>query len=522
MKYIWFEIQNFKWIKKLYLDLRDWNLFSLVWLNESWKTTILESLYFFQFPNKFRSEKIIPKSKQANFNERILVRWILLMDYKDKEEINNFLANFNLKLDNGSNEIHYITAFKYKNSQKIKEYEWINNKWNYKNLNFVTKEGKKLDEERKKEILIKLYKFLKKESLLPEIIFYRDFSFDLPEKLYIDELSSWLKDLLQDILDTLSINDKNLWDLNLDIHLLKRIKSREEAHRASLEQLLSKISSLITKELKDTWGAIVWEQSFNFKVVLSYDFDIEKKRSFLKFQLETDSWERYNIADRSLWFRWFFFFILFLVFRVNRRSSKGELLYLLDEPASSNLYPRAQKKLLEILEELSRNAKIIYSTHSHYLINPMYLKNTFIIKNTAIDPSKIPSDTWDDISIEAIKYFHFVSNYPNQTEFFQPILEVLDFFPSELEKIPNVIMIEWKTDYYLLKYFNEIVFNGKYNINLLPLWGSFTASCPIELYLWWNRKFFILLDADSGWKWAFNKYLKEFWDIIKDKIMFLK
>ena len=51
------------------------------------------------------------------------------------------------------------------------------------------------------------------------------------------------------------------------------------------------------------------------------------------------------------------------------------MLFLFDEPAS-NLHPTAQAALLASLEKLSENAVVIYTTHSHHLINPLWLETT--------------------------------------------------------------------------------------------------------------------------------------------------
>ena len=50
MKYVKFKIKNFKWIKgPLEINLTSpTNIFPLVWLNESGKTSILEAINYFE------------------------------------------------------------------------------------------------------------------------------------------------------------------------------------------------------------------------------------------------------------------------------------------------------------------------------------------------------------------------------------------------------------------------------------------------------------------------------------------
>ena len=66
------------------------------------------------------------------------------------------------------------------------------------------------------------------------------------------------------------------------------------------------------------------------------------------------------------------------------------------------------------------------------------------------------------ISIKAIPYKNFVANYPNQQDYYQPVLDALDYQPGLLEKVPNIIITEGKNDFYTLCYINEVLLNNKY------------------------------------------------------------
>ena len=64
------------------------------------------------------------------------------------------------------------------------------------------------------------------------------------------------------------------------------------------------------------------------------------------------------------------------------------------------------------------------------------------------------------------KYRDFAAQHPNQTTYFQPILDVLDYRPGELENVPNVVMVEGKNDFYTLKYFQDKVLVRSQGLNL--------------------------------------------------------
>lgn len=85
MKLKYFEIRNFKGIEHIKLDFGskpNSRVYTLVGLNESGKTTILEAIHFFEAHSQSENplelhgytitdvHKLIPISKRANFNGR--------------------------------------------------------------------------------------------------------------------------------------------------------------------------------------------------------------------------------------------------------------------------------------------------------------------------------------------------------------------------------------------------------------------------------------------------------------------
>ena len=95
------------------------------------------------------------------------------------------------------------------------------------------------------------------------------------------------------------------------------------------------------------------------------------------------------------------------------------------------------------------------------------------------------------------KYREFATNHPNQTTYFQPILDVLDFKPGRLDNVPNVVMVEGKNDYYTIKYFMDKIIKGHRILNIMPGTGSGSLDTVIRLYLAWGRRFIVILDSDG-------------------------
>ena len=230
----------------------------------------------------------------------------------------------------------------------------------------------------------------------------------------------------------------------------------------------------------------------------------------------------YNINERSLGFRWFFSFLLFTNFRPHRKSSSKGLLYLFDEPAS-NLHPSAQQELLKRFKKLceNKNVTIIYTTHSHYLIDPSNLENTFVVMNRTLESANISTDSPKSTDIKVERYRKFMSSKSPISYYAQPILEVLDYRPSNLEFVPKSVFVEGKNDYYTLSYFNEVIFGSLVDFKFVPGIGASHLDTLISLYIGWGRNFIVLLDADAEGHKQKNRYLGNFGEIVSQRIFTL-
>jgi predicted ATP-dependent endonuclease of OLD family len=198
-------------------------------------------------------------------------------------------------------------------------------------------------------------------------------------------------------------------------------------------------------------------------------------------------------------------------------------LFLLDEPAS-NLHSSAQAELLKSFENMSDHCSLIYATHSHHLINVRWLDSAYVVKNVALDSFDLPDylNTRMSIhtSISAVKYKRFLAQSPNQTAYIQPVLDVLGYQPSALEPVPNVVLVEGKSDFYLIRYVLEIL-GVDANLRTTPGTGAGTLDCLIQLHIAWGKSFIILLDGDKEGVKQKARYLENFGAIVKDKCILL-
>lgn len=511
MRYSKFTIQNFKGIKNLTLTLDSHTspkVFTLVGLNESGKTSILEAINLFQEKvNPNDSFKLIPKSERINFNDEVSISAKIVLSDFDNERISNFSKSLGyIKFK----EITHITIEKVYSFEKS-NFDFSTSRWT---VDFMAKKknGKVFKEiQYEKNIESdwqKVVKFIK-DYLLPTILYYPNFLFDFPEKIYIDNLVAnnseniGYKDVVQDILYSI---DKNL---TIQDHLLDRLMSDQQSDKEALEHTLLQMSSSVSTKVFTSWEKLFSSRGKEIVIKSGSTKDGEVVRYYLELKLKEGA-STYSISERSLGFKWFFTFLLFTEFRKNRVTDTSEILFLLDEPAS-NLHSTAQKNLLSTFKELIFKSTLIYTTHSHHLINPEWLNGVYIVRNRNLDYNDELNYDNSNTDIEAVPYKKFVASHPDQQDYFQPILDALEYQPGLLEKIPSIIITEGKSDYYTFKYILRTFFFTEFQLlNFFPGNGANANHNVIALYLAWNRKIYILLDSDSGGKDARKKYIQYF------------
>ena len=524
MKYVKFTINNYKGIPKIELELNKKpspEIFTLVGLNESGKTSILEAIYLFQngIP-KQDAHTLISKSHQHAFDGTISVRAELELSDREIENIQNYLQKeYKFDVKTLSKSVEITREYKFKKSVPVENGKWETVYWDL-NIEGSTKRAKKSKQllEWKKEAWRGVLKLIRSEYL-PKILYYQDFLFKFPEKIYLEYFENEgaeqeeYRNVIQDILD--SIKD----GLTIEEDLLGRMRKKEErSHKEALAQLLSKMSSKLNEEILKEWDEI-FGGTQRKEVDISYDSEENSngnERYFVELKIKQGP-DNYSINDRSLGFRWFFSFLIFTAFRKSRSSDPGETLFLLDEPAS-NLHQRSQKKLLQSLERIVSDCKLIYSTHSHHLINPKWLAGAYIVRNKAIDYDNPEGADTTETDINAILYKNFVAEHPNEEDHFKPILDALEYTPSNLEVLPATIFTEGKNDYYIFKYMLNVISERKYNLHFYPGAGVNKYDHQFRLYLAWNKNFVALFDSDTGGKKAKSNYIRDIGPDIQSRI----
>lgn len=521
MKLISLKVKNFKGIEDVTLTLSglpNSDVFCLVGLNESGKTTVLEALDAYKgwsetlkpvtssATGDLDKSRFVPKSKISTFTDSITLQVTCKLDEADIVAAKKCAAALGYTLTSLGDTLVRHQHYDFNAGVFIKERNTFS-------LSTRGIKGRgKTERELPDEIEMAIYKELVKH--LPAILYFPNALFDTPDQIVLDEEASTAKDayyrrVFQDAFDDIGEGHK------LQEHITARIGDPKQTEQ--LGHAVRKLQRKISKVVFELWRDVLGRDLKGKEIVLEPALDGEKKVLKLRYEDGADS---YKISERSLGFRWFFGFLLLTHFRRSRIGDARQVIYVFDEPAS-NLHSSAQQKLLQTFSHLAKSSPVLYSTHSHHLINPDWLENAYVVKNTGLTYDDGVDDfTTPSTNIEVERYRNFVASHPDQTTYYQPILDVLDYQPSKLEHVPRVIFCEGKNDYYTLRMFQlqEACPRLLREVKVVPGNGGNGLDPLIKLYSGWGASFQILLDSDRTGERAKRTYEKEYGPLVKSRI----
>lgn len=541
-------LRNFKGLKEVTIDLENrisCPVLTLIGLNESGKTTILEGISHFVTGDKSVSSlfegvhsdssaaNLIPVHKKAAYTGKIEVSANIQLSITDLHRAQELAKAQKLVLNEARLEKPFsITKIFYFEDSILKEKEKI---WGHEVIvkgprAQVEKEYQR-PEDNEKDLWLSIANFI--ESELPRISYFPTFLVDMPSRIYLKQykdekpINRHYRYVFQDILDSLNEG------LSLDKHVSKRIDDYRESEKsqnwlsmflgasskAPIDSVFQKISSAVTKQVLGSWQRVFQRTISAKNILIEWNIDAEKDNlPYASFHV-TDGESRYAISERSLGFRWFFSFLLFTAFK---KAKERPTIFLFDEPAA-NLHAKAQAELMTSFSRIvSDGNKIIYSTHSHHMINASWLSGAYIVENKALDYESEDAFGLNikPTEVAATKYREFVSKFPTRTSYFQPVIEKLEYVTPDLIGIHPFVIVEGISDYYALKL--AIIAKGlKPNFSLIPGAGASSLGPLISLFLGKAEKFIVLLDDDKEGKKQAERYTQE-WFLEKNIILTLK
>lgn len=547
MRYEKFRIKNFKGISDTEINLRTATkagVFALVGLNESGKTTLLEAIHSFapdflsgklkrteQMDTQKLAEGRVPRDQLAKFTGEIVVEATIGIAQSEWSDFANYLEReYNLSIDASLLPTQFVMTkvdvFErgdfIKTDHRLSFDAHVKPKGSRKNFKLADKTES-----------ISVWNALR--DTVPDIAYYDSFIFDFPERIYLNirvgDYDPVFRSAFSDILawegQGYELDDiiRRIRDEKFTIPWLEFFPAWMQGDdRKKIQQVIDSASAAVTRAVFGRWNEIFGEDAGKKEVII--EWNVEKGRKYLKdekryvdddkhdvyvwFEIK-DGTRRYKVRDRSLGFRWFFAFLLFTQFRAGKNGRRN-VLFLFDEPAA-NLHAAAQQKLIESFPEIAKNGNmLIYSTHSHYMIDPLWLEQTFIVTNSADSRSKsvLESAVRDDesLDIHAHLYRKFANDHPTETSYFQPIIDRLSIVPSRFDYHLPSIVTEGKSDYYVVKYASKLL--GISNLRVIPSTGSGTFGALIGISAGWGTKFLFLLDSDEAGLKERERYGAEF------------
>lgn len=285
---------------------------------------------------------------------------------------------------------------------------------------------------------------------IPKFIFFSDFLDILPFEIPLSQIRD--NRLIQDF--------AKISKLNID-----EVITASSTHRR--RNILSTHSAKISGDFMGYWG-----QS-NLELVAEADGN--NLRLGVKEQNGTIL---YRPDQRSKGFQWFLTFYL----RLNAEKDKTNVI-LIDEPGLY-LHAKAQKDVLKVLETICRDSRIVFTTHSPYLIDAEKLARLRLVINNE--------------SGTRISKIH--KGADNET--LTPIITAIGLDLSNDFSIVGKqnVLLEGISDYYFLRGMSAILPNKLDGLNFIPCVGATKIPQLCSLLIGWGLDFIILLDNDREGK----------------------
>jgi predicted ATP-dependent endonuclease of OLD family len=371
---------------------------------------------------------------------------------------------------------------------------------------------------------------------MPEIVYFPTFLFEMPSKIVLNpakgEKSS--ERLYRTIIENVGSSLEK--PIDVEKALVERIITPETVgevflglfslsnnRQQQIESAINQMSHHLSTTVLDSWSRIFSSAPGDREIRLKLgvdQHDDDSPRVYVQFTVR-DGTQTYDISERSTGFRWFFSFLMFTLYRVTTESIKRTL-FLIDEPAS-NLHAGAQSQLLDSFPKIaSRGNQIIYSTHSHYLINPVWLDQAFIISNAAMSYNDLverPPTGARYTAITVERYRNFVGKNPDKTTYFQPVLDRLQVVPSRLDFLKPSVLVEGKGDYLLLSLGLQLI-GIKDDYAIIPTRGADHFAELVGILLGWGVKFALCCDDDVPGRKAVAEFVDN-WGMASDRVFTL-
>lgn len=361
-------IKDYKSISDLEWILNK-GLSCLVGQNESGKSNLLEVFNFIEGKeaNKLNYETHTTRSSESYNNQKLpTIRYHFKFtdDTKTKflEKINKYKIETE-KLGGIANLTHYVIEIdeSYGENQNI-YFIWSGKKVLPKNLTIKTLQnrnvgGRMTSTHREvainQQVLTNLVKEI--DSLVPKRVKLNDQDFKITFNSTLENIRNG--------------NAKNTSLFKLMKIAGLNDPSKIPTGRSQIRQYLRRLNRKLDKDFVRKY----YSQDESVRIEFVHD------SGEISVDIEDNSDGTYIMEERSDGFKYFF---SLLIEMASNLTDNENVYFLLDEPGG-RLHPSGQRDLLKYLEELAEKHKIIYTTHSPFLINRLFPNRVRIVDRDA-------------------------------------------------------------------------------------------------------------------------------------------
>lgn len=465
-------IENYRSIKEqtiTFETIAEKNCMILVWMNEWWKSNILKAINSInETPDYYKD-----CNKDAKHNSVSIYIWYEFLAEKEEIPLKEILLDELYNLLKVESICVSIEISKDRTDKQC-----------YINLNNTDKELSGFLYEKESNTIIKwdkdptentlqwvetlnvwnLEKFINEkinlEKKIPRFIFWKaspNYLINDPVNLNEFKENSWL-----------SIPLRNIFYISGYTDIKWKIENMCKTHEWRKE-LADILSENITKYI----NRIRPEHKIKLEIT------IEESLSCVVDVIDEDNkYRRFNMDERSDWFKQFISILLNLSIENSENRLKNSVI-LLDEP-EIHLHPSWIKFLRDELLEIAKNNVVVLSTHSIYMIDKTALNRHKKIEKIQWETEIIPID--DNPYKEEVIY----------ESLWTSILEHIN---------PNVIIVEWKTDKDIMDAFTEKFKEELKPLDITVMSADSADKIPTyaKFFNWKYIKWFILVDSDKKW-----------------------
>lgn len=537
-------LRNFRGAANVSINLGDRTnnrVTTLIGLNESGKTTILEGLSHFPNADKavasmFQTREtaalagtFVPIHSTGVFTGEVSIYAWFETSEQERKDIQSIVSDAGIQLDASRPIQNFGVArnFEFKDGDFVESK--IGSTWS--GIDLYVRKTKRAEynkfelppigtKGRDTTIWMTVVELLRKN--LPNVVYFPNIIVDIPRKIYISAFAgetlnnSYYRRVVEHILDDAQDG------LSLKTHVMDRVeKYRKGAKdkrwitdllgsddKDKIDAVFSRLSSILTDEVLGAWSKVFNRPVSANRVEVKWFVDPENDQPFIQIKV-SDGKSSFHLHQRSLGFRWFFSFLLFTRFGRDRERTN---IFLFDEPAA-NLHARAQAEMLNSFNMLAEAGDyVIYSTHSHHMINPSWLPGAYIVENEAIDydaEDKGIVGQVKDTVIKVTPYRRFVGTNGSRISYYQPVLERLDYREPSLVPSGRQVLLEGASDFYALSYaIKNSTLAGE--ITPVPGTGSGSLDTLVAIALARGHQFLVLLDDDDAGRKEVDHYRNAF------------